>query len=250
MRYKLIITYDGKNYSGWQKQKNCNSIQDKIETALEILLKVKPNVVASGRTDAGVSALAQVAHFDMLEEDVKTSKACKIIENKRKFINSLNGILPSDIKVLACEETDIHARFSAKEKTYLYRLYKSNIELPLKFKRLRVDENIDVPSIKKCAKCLVGTHDYKNFCASNSDVDSTVRSIYSIKIIENNNDIDIYVTGNGFLYKMVRNIVGLLLKAGNKKISRKEFKNYAFGCCEKKFTAPPENLYLYNVKYK
>jgi len=240
MRYLLTITYDGKNYAGWQKQLNTKTIQGEIENALKILLKEDVNLVGSGRTDAGVSALGQVAHFDT---DSK-------IENLNKFVYSLNGILPNDIKVLSIKETELHARFSAKKKTYLYKMYKSNIDLPLKHKSLRIDENVDIALMKECANLLVGEKDFKNFCASGSEVESTIRTVHSIEIVETKENIEFYITGNGFLYKMVRNIVGLLLEVGGGKISKEEFLEFAFGDkVVSKKTVPGFALCLFELEY-
>ena len=242
MRYLLTITYDGGNYAGWQKQVNEKTIQGELENALKILLKEDVNLVGSGRTDSGVSALCQVAHFDT---SVK-------IENFSKFVYSLNGILEKDIKVLDMKETDLHARFSAKKKTYLYKMYKSNIDLPLKHKSLRIDENTNVEEMKECLSYLAGEHDFKNFCSSGSEVENTVRKIFNTKFVEDydNNDIKIYITGNGFLYKMVRNIVGLLLEVGKGKITKQEFLDIAFGDnVVNKKTAPAFALCLYKVEY-
>lgn len=240
MRYLLTITYDGENYAGWQKQLKEKTVQGEIENALKILLKEEVNVIGSGRTDAKVSALGQMAHFDT---NVK-------IDNLSKFVYSLNGILENDIKILDIKETDLHARFSAKKKTYLYKMYKSDIDLPLKHKSLRIDENINVKLMVHCGKLLIGEHDFKNFCASGSEVESTVRTVYSVDIVENKEDIEFYITGNGFLYKMVRNIVGLLLEVGSGKISKEEFLTVAFG--DKKFskkTVPGFALCLFELEY-
>lgn len=241
MRYILTIQYNGEKYAGWQVQPHHTTIQGEIERAIEIATKCKVNLIGSGRTDAGVNAVGQVAHFDIDQE----------IKNQNKFVYSLNGILDNDIKILSIQKSDIHARFSAKKKTYMYKMYKSNIDLPLKFKSLRVDENIDFDKMKRCAKLLIGKHDFKNFCASNSSVDSTIRHIYSCKFLCKDDDINFFITGNGFLYKMVRNIVGLLLEVGKGKLQEKDFCEYAFGSmCNQKFTAPAQNLYLYCVKYQ
>lgn len=234
----MTIEYNGEKYSGWQIQPNKRTIQGEIEHAIEIATKVKTNVIASGRTDAGVNALGQVAHFDI---DQKL--------NTKKLAYSLNGILDDNIKILSIEESDIHARFSAKKKTYLYKMYLSNIDHPLKFKSLRIDENINIEKMKKCAKMLIGNHDFKNFCASGGGAETTTRKIFSCKFKRGGNDLEFFVTGNGFLYKMVRNIVGLLLQVGQGKIDEKEFSEYAFGDKKMKWTAPSQNLYLYSVKY-
>jgi len=240
MRYLLTISYKGEKFCGWQKQKNGNSIQEELENALKILLKEDVLIVGSGRTDAKVNAYKQKAHFDCEKE----------IGNISRFLYSLNSILPSDIKVLEMQETDLHARFSAKNKTYLYKMYKSEIELPLKNLELRIDADIDVNSMKECAKKLVGEHDFKNFCATGSEVETTVRTIYSLDIFEKGQDVQLFVSGNGFLYKMVRNIVGLLLEVGKGKVALKDFEEVAFG--NKKIvkkTAPPQALYLFDVVY-
>ncbi len=234
----MTIEYNGEKYSGWQIQPNKKTIQGEIEHAIEVATKTKTNVIASGRTDAGVNALGQVAHFD-IDKKIDT----------QKLAYSLNGILDNDIKILNIEESDIHARFSAKRKTYLYKMYLSNIDRPLKFKSLRIDENIDIDKMKNCAKLLVGKHDFKNFCASNSGAETTTRRIYSCKFKKTGCDLEFFVTGNGFLYKMVRNIVGLLLQVGQGKINEKEFEEYAFGDKKMKWTAPSQNLYLLDVKY-
>lgn len=241
MRYLLTITYNGEGFCGWQKQKNGRSIQEEIESALFVLLKEKVNLVASGRTDAKVNAYKQKAHFD-----------CEtVVKNISRFLYSLNSILPKEVKVLEMEESELHARFSAKNKTYLYKMYKSEVELPFKNLELRVDKDVDVELMQKCAQFLVGEHDFKNFCASGSEIESTVRTIYSLDIIEHGQDVELYVCGNGFLYKMVRNIVGLLLEVGKGKISIDEFKDFAFGDkIVAKKTAPPYALYLYDVVYR
>ena len=236
MRYLLTITYDGENFCGWQRQNNARTVQQEIENALEILTKQKTTIVGSGRTDAGVNAYKQVAHFD----------SEYVINDYKKFVYSLNGILPPDIKIIDIIQTELHARFSAKKKTYLYRLYKSNFLHPLKPKALRVDENLDVEIMKECAKMLEGEHDFKNITCVGSEVESTIRTIFSIEIKQKDQDIDIF----GFLYKMVRNIVGLLINVGYKKISKQEFYNLAFESdYTNKQTAPANALYLYNVEY-
>lgn len=258
MRYLIQICYDGANFSGWQTQPNKRTVQSELEKALSIILKQEISLVGSGRTDAKVNALNQMAHFDI---DRPLNNVVKIKENNltqkeqkdkiySKFLHSLNGILPADVKVLNVREAQIHARFSAKKKTYMYCLYKSNCDLPFKEKSLRIDDSIDVKLMMKASKVLLGKHDFKNFCASNSDVKDTTRVIYSIKFKKIKNDIFMFITGNGFLYKMVRNVVGILLEVGRKKISLKDFKTHIFD--ENYFvnkTAKPDALFLYEVKY-
>ena len=239
MKYLLTITYDGTNFAGFQKQKKGErTIQEELEKALKILLKQDINVVASGRTDSGVHAYNQVCHIE-----------CDEIDNFYKFVRSMNGILPADVKVKSIKETKLHARFSAKRKTYLYKMYISDIDLPLYDNFTRLPSSISIEDMKKASSVLIGEHDFANFCASGSEVQSTVRTIYSINWKKVGEELHFLITGNGFLYKMVRNIIGLLIELGKGKITSLQFKEYAFGSGDKKFTAPAKALYLYNVKY-
>ncbi len=239
MKYLLVISYDGTKFAGFQRQKKGErTIQEELEKALKILLKQDINVVASGRTDSGVHAYNQVCHIE-----------CDEITNFYKFVRSMNGILPDDVKVKDIKQTNLHARFSAKRKTYLYKMYVSDIDLPLYDNFLRVPTDIDLKNMKDASQLLIGEHDFTNFCASGSDVQSTIRTIYSIKWKKVGEELHFYITGNGFLYKMVRNIVGLLVELGKGKITFEQFKDYTFGNLNKRFTAPAKALYLYNVKY-
>lgn len=239
MRYLMIVQYNGQNYNGFQKQKNGeNTIQDQLERAVKLILKIETNCVPSGRTDAKVSAFMQPVHFDTVD-----------LLDKEKFLRSINGILPEDIKVLSVTETMRHARFSAKNKTYCYKMYVSNIDLPLYSNALRICPNLDFKAMRKFLKIIVGIHDFKGFQASGSKTETTIRTIYSAKLKKENQYLNLYVTGNGFLYKMVRNIVGTMLKVGEGKLSLKELKNTLFTTFKATNTAKPEFLYLMNVKY-
>lgn len=239
MRYLMIVQYNGLNYNGFQKQKNGeNTIQDQLERAVKIILKTDTNCVPSGRTDAKVSAFMQPIHFDTIDAI-----------DKQKFLRSINGILPEDIRVLSITETMIHARFTAKNKTYCYKMYVSNIDLPLYNNALKISPNLDFKAMKKFLKLLVGTHDFKGFMASGSKAETTVRKIFSAKLKKENQYLNFYVTGNGFLYKMVRNIVGTMLKVGEHKLDLKELKNTLFTTFKATNTAKPEHLYLMKVVY-
>ena len=239
MKYLLIISYNGTNFAGFQKQsKGERTIQQELEKAIKIILKQDVNVVASGRTDSGVHAYNQVCHIE-----------CDAIKDLYKFVRSMNGVLPEDIKVKSVKETKLHARFSAKRKTYLYKMYVSDIDLPLYDNFLRLPTSINFEYMKEASELLIGEHDFANFCASGSEVQSTVRTIYNIKWKKVGEELHFYITGNGFLYKMVRNIIGLLIELGKGKINYQMFKDYAFGSLNKKFTAPAKALYLYDVKY-
>ena len=239
MRYLILVSYDGKNYQGYQKQPNVKTIQETLENSIKIITKEETNCVASGRTDAGVSAYSQPVHFELNKEI-----------DKHKFLYSLNGVLPADIKVLSITETDLHARFSAKKKTYLYKMYTSNIEQPLYNDALQISPNLNFKDMKKFLKLICGTHDFIGFRASRAENDSTVRTIYNAKLTKSGAYLYFTITGNGFLYKMVRNIVGTMLKIGEGKISLKELKQTIFKTYKCTNTAKPEYLYLLNVFYK
>ena len=238
MRYLLLVTYNGKNYSGYQIQPNATTIQQTLENAIKTITKQPVTCVASGRTDAGVSAFCQPVHFDIEKE-----------LNEQKFLYSLNGILPEDIKVLSIKQTNLHARFSAIRKTYLYKMYASNIEQPLMNDALQISPNLNFNNMKRFLKLLVGTHDFAGFRASGSETESSVRTIYSAKLKKQGNYLYFTITGNGFLYKMVRNIVGTMLKIGESKLNLQEIKPTLFKSFKATHTAKPEFLYLLNVEY-
>ena len=238
MRYLMIVQYNGLNYNGFQKQNNGNTIQNHLENALKTVLKEDIVCIGSGRTDAKVSAYFQPVHFD-----------CTKAINTEKTLYSLNGILPNNIKILSLIETNLHARFDAKKKTYVYKMYVSNMELPLYDKALRIPTNYNFKAMKKFIKMLGGTHNFEGFKASGSEVENNIRIIYNTKLKREGNYLNFYITGNGFLYKMVRNIVGTMLKIGEGKINLKELKNTLFSTYKATNTAKPEFLYLYNVAY-
>ncbi len=238
MRYLMIVQYNGLNYSGFQKQKNGNTIQDYLERALKTITKQELSCIGSGRTDAKVSAFIQPVHFD-IEETIDT----------KKVLNSLNGILPEDIKVLSLIESNLHARFDAKQKTYCYKMYVSNIDLPLYKNALRISPNLNFKAMKSFLKLIKGTHDFASFRSSGSETETSVRTIYSAKLKKENQYLNFYITGNGFLYKMVRNIVGTMLKIGEGKINLKDIKSTLFTTFKAIHTAKPDFLYLMNVEY-
>jgi len=234
----MIVQYNGLNYNGFQKQNNKNTIQDKLEEALSTILKEQIQCTGSGRTDAKVNAYFQPVHFDA-EKEINT----------QKVLFSLNGILPNDIKVLSLVESNLHARFDAKNKTYCYKMYASNVDLPLYNNALKISPDLNFKEMKKFLKQITGTHDFKCFMASGSSIESTVRTVYKAKLIKSGKHLNLYITGNGFLYKMVRNIVGTMLKIGEGKLNLKEIKPTLFSTFKAVHTAKPEFLYLYNVEY-
>jgi len=214
MRIKLTVSYDGTNYSGWQVQPNAVTVQQKLEEAVFNATGETVRVTGSGRTDAGVHAVMQIAHFD-------TNSTIP----PERFFKALNVHLPIDIKVLKSEavSSDFHAVTSAKKKTYAYSFYLSETERPLKDRyAVKLDRAPDFKLMNECAKIFIGEHDFKAFCSSGSGAKTTVREIYDLKVTEVDGDIKLIVTGNGFLYNMVRIIAGTLLKVGYGEITEKE----------------------------
>ena len=213
MRVALVIQYDGKNFCGWQIQPNVRTVQETVEKALYELTGQNCPVTASGRTDSGVHAFCQVAHFD-----------CESTIPAQNYARALNVILPSDVKIVKSMKApnDFHARFSAKKKTYRYTFYLSDVELPLFEPYATRITRAHINNMKEGAKRLVGEHDFRCFLASNSSVKDTVRTIYSCKVTKSKNLIYIDVCGNGFLYNMVRTIAGTLLFVGEGKLEPKD----------------------------
>jgi tRNA pseudouridine38-40 synthase len=243
MRVVLIVEYDGTDYCGWQCQPNGLSVQEVMENCFFEATGEKTVLTASGRTDSGVHALGQVVHFDTALEQPAES-----------FKHVFNAVLPPDIKVRQSFEVakNFHARYSAKKKTYVYRTYISPIELPLKRRfAAQIFGKIDMDKMLSAKKLIEGTHDFAAFCASGSSAKSTIRTVFSIDIERRGDDIDFYVSGNGFLYNMVRIIVGTLLAVGYGKISESDVANaISFG--ERKNlgkTMPACGLTLCRVEY-
>ena len=210
MRIALTISYDGTNFCGWQVQPNGRTVQDQIENAVEKVTGQRVRVTGSGRTDAGVHAKGQVAHF--------TLDGCSV--PPERFYLALNVHLPEDVRVLDSKAVadDFDACRTAKKKTYKYSLYQSNTELPLKERyAVKLDTAVDVEKMRSASKLFIGEHDFKSFCASGSSVKTTVRTIYQLDIDNVDKDLTFTITGNGFLYNMVRIIVGTLIKVGEGK---------------------------------
>ncbi|MBE7085158.1 MAG: tRNA pseudouridine(38-40) synthase TruA [Clostridiales bacterium] len=248
MRYVLKIAYDGTDFAGWQSQKNGKTVQEALETALFTALGQKLKVTASGRTDAGVHSAGQVCHFD----------GEGITVPPEKMPDCLNRFLPSSVRVLqgVGAEEEFDANRSAKRKTYRYRLYVSEREMPLLERyAVRIENAPTVDVLQAYAKLLEGEHDYKAFCASGSAVKTTVRTVYEVEIKESEEYgirvIEMFVTGNGFLYNMVRTMAGELLDLANGKRTKESlFSAYETG--ERGLlgkTMPAKGLSLMRVEY-
>ena len=210
MRYKLIVSYIGTNYSGFQIQNNKKTIQQILQDILSKVCQLQITVIASGRTDAGVSAISQVCHFD-------TSKEI----NEKKCLSYSNSLLPKDIRILSIEKVDdnFHARYNAKQKTYDYFFYVGMENSVYESFATHVGINLDIQEMINACQFIIGEHDFSCFCASNTNVKDKVRIIYDCKIIEVDEHLyKLEITGNGFLYNMVRIIVGTLVMVGQKKL--------------------------------
>lgn len=249
----LTISYCGTNFSGWQVQPNKRTVQGEIERALKKLFNSECDVVGSGRTDAGVHALNAKANVLLPKEF--TIKNFYNAETKfDKLLLVLNCYLPQDVRILKIKQVSakFNARKSAKKKTYLYKIQNSGIASPFDYDRVYFfNKELDVDKMQQASNHLIGEHDFSSFCSSNTSVNSFVRTIYDIKIYKKSNIINFEITGNGFLYNMVRIIVGTLIDVGTNKIPPEKIK-FILEEKDRKLagkTAPSLALYLKNVKY-
>ncbi|KIL50701.1 tRNA pseudouridine synthase A [Jeotgalibacillus alimentarius] len=205
--YKLTIQYDGGRYKGWQRLGNSdNTIQGKIENVLTELAGEKIEIIGSGRTDAGVHALSQIANFKMRKEATED-----------EVMKYLNRYLPHDISVTDVKlmHDRFHSRYNAKDKTYLYKIWNEQYTHPFMRKySMHVDEKLDIEKMKDASQHFLGKHDFTSYSNAKSKKKSMVREIYSLEMSEDAGFIEISIRGNGFLYNMVRKIVGSLIEVG------------------------------------
>lgn len=256
-RLKIIVAYDGAPFAGWQSQSHRNTVQDHLERAFERVTGAAVRVHGAGRTDAGVHALAQCAHADVL----------KFLPADR-WVAALNALLPSAIRVLRCRyvSEDFHARLSAKGKIYRYRIWTTSVLLPFEYHRAwHVARPLDLRILKSAAKLFVGTHDFGGFAANRGksgrrgDTDSsrgepetsTVRTINSVRVRQKGPCVTIEFDGDGFLYKMVRLIVGALVKCalGKMRIEEITSRLHSGKVGSARFAAPAGGLFLVRVRY-
>ena len=243
MRYKIEFSYDGSNFNGYQKQPKLRTVEGCLEEAISYLNKqTKTKVYSSGRTDKGVHAISQVAHFDL-----------SIKNSLDKIKRGLNSNLPDDIHVISVKEVsdDFHARYSVKKKEYVYKINVGEYN-PIERKYVyQYNKKLDIDSMKKAIKDFEGEHDFTSFVPLEDLKDNPIRTIYKTDIKVKKDIIEISFIGNGFMKYQVRNMVGLLITIGehkkeitdvekviNNKNRRKKFK-----------TAAPEGLYLKKVWY-
>src|SRR6476469_8349695 len=243
-RLKLIVAYDGAPFAGWQSQSHRNTMQDHLERAFERVTGEAVRVHGAGRTDAGVHALAQCAHVDV----------SKFLPADR-WIKALNALLPSAIRVLRCRSVshDFHARLSAKGKIYRYRIWNAPVLPPFEYRRAwSITEPLDLKILKSAAKHFVGTREFAAFAANRGKPEpSTIRTINSARVRKKGPCVSIEFDGNGFLYKMVRLMVGALVQCALRKMRIDEITSrLRSGKIESaRFTAAAEGLYLVRVRY-
>ncbi len=243
-RLLLKLQYDGTNYHGWQIQTNAVTVQEVLQNTLRDLTGNRvENITGCSRTDSGVHANAFYCHFDT---------ECGI--SPAQFVRALNAKLPSDISALHCCQVDpqFHARYSAKGKQYKYKFYHSAVRDPFRDAyALRLDKPLDLSLLNAAAAQFIGTHDFEAFCASGSSVQDTVRTITKCEFTHDGDETVFTVEGDGFLYNMVRIMVGTLLEIQADKIPAEKIaeilSNKDRSAAGK--TAPPHALYLNQVYY-
>lgn len=239
--YKLTIQYDGTNYSGWQIQTNANSIQQEITRAINIILKEEVNLIGSGRTDAGVHAIGQVANF-------RTEKEIDLY----KFQYSLNSILPEDISILSIQKVveRFHSRFDAKKRTYLYLI--SQFKSPF-FKKYSYyyPQQLNTERLNEISNLFIGKKNFSAFCKKQSDVENKICNVNEISWFKQYDLVVFKIGADRFLHGMVRAIIGTLLNA-EKKENSEEYIKQIFDS-ENRETAgeavPAKGLFLYKVEY-
>ena len=243
-RIKLTIAYDGTNYCGWQIQPNGITIEEVLNKTLSKMLEEDILIIGASRTDSGVHAMGNVAVFD-------TNTTIP----PEKIAVALNQRLPEDIVITKSEEVplDFHPRYCDCSKTYEYHII--NTRIPIPTKRLTnyfVSYVLDINKMRQAASYLVGEHDFVSFCNVRTDVENTVRTITALDLIENGDEITIRITGNGFLYNMVRIIVGTLIRVGRGFYEPERVKEILEAKDRKAagVTAPAHGLFLMEINYK
>lgn len=240
---KLIIEYDGTNYGGWQKQKNNRTIQEEIEKAIYKVTSEEVELKGSSRTDSGVHARGMVANFNT---DSRIPG--------EKFRGAINSKLPDDIAIIKSEEVDkeFHARYLSKGKTYSYTIVNRYEKVAMDRNYVyHVKDNLNIDDMKKACTYFIGKHDFKAFKTTGSSVKTSVRTISELYIEANEDKLKIFITADGFLYNMVRIIVGTLIEVGKGKIKPKAIESIINECERSKSgpCVPPNGLVLEEVYY-
>ena len=245
--YKLTLAYDGTDYSGWQVQLNGTAVQEIVERAVERIFGEKARVHGSGRTDAGVHALGQVAHFQVPKAKAKIPPA--------SLRGALNGALPRDVRVLKVERAaaDFHARFEAHEKTYRYQIFCGDVMDPfLRRWAAHSPHRLDVGAMRRAARVLAGRHDFAAFAANpRREQETTVRTLKRLSVARRGKLVTITAVADGFLYKMVRSLAGALLRVGTGKLTVADIERILKSKTRtaRVETAPPQGLFLVKVRY-
>lgn len=243
-RYKVTIAYDGTDYFGWQIQPNNVSVQGTIENALFKLSGERIKVHGSGRTDQGVHARAQAAHFDI--DKSFTEKA---------LTRAMNAVLPEDIRILNSQKVSrtFHARKDAKNKEYRYFIWNNEVMPPcLRKYRTHIRTALDIDAMQEAAASLVGLHDFSSFCSKRyAEEEDFVRNLLTLNVKKKGNEIVVTARSEGFLYKMVRSITGYLLNVGKGKVRPAQTSKVLAGRKRTQHvqTARPEGLFLWKVTY-
>jgi len=242
-RLKCIVAYDGTDYSGFQVQPDQITVQGEIEAAIGRITGEVIQIAGSGRTDAGVHARGQVFHFDTTSN---------IPQDKWRFV--LNNQLPDSIVVHSVEEVDssFHARFDVKEKEYRYCI--DNGDIPDIFRHRYADHirsKLDSDRMNQAASYLIGEHDFTSFCSAKTFVEDKVRTVYDVRVVRDGSFVWVICRGNGFLYNMVRIIVGTLVEVGQGKRTPEEMAMILQACDREKAgkTAPAKGLTMWQVIY-
>jgi tRNA pseudouridine38-40 synthase len=244
-RLKMIVAYDGKGFAGWQSQSHRNTIQDHIERAFERIGGKRVRIHGAGRTDAGVHALAQSAHVDLTDERFSAAR----------WTEALNALLPPAIRVLRCRyvSNDFHARLSAKGKVYRYRIWAGPVLPPFEYGRAwHVASTLDLGVMTTAAKHFVGTHDFAGFGANRGQREkSTIRTIYSVHVRRSGPCVTLDFDGDGFLYRMIRLIVGSLVKCALGKLRIEDLTERLSSAQAgmPRLAAPAAGLFLVRVRY-
>lgn len=242
-RIMLRVAYDGTNYVGWQKQPNGLAVEEVLNRALSELTGENIEVIGASRTDSGVHSMGNVAVFDT-ESRIPGDK----------FSYAVNQRLPEDIVVRESSEVaaDFHPRYASCKKTYEYRIYNANHPNPLNSRYTYfVHAKLDAEAMKQAAAYIVGEHDFASFCSQGAQVKTTVRTVYSLDILQNGEELIIRIRGNGFLYNMVRIVAGTLLQVGMKAYPPEHVKEIV-NLCDRTYagpTAPPQGLTLMKIEY-
>lgn len=242
--YKMIIKYEGTRFNGWQKQGNTrNTIQEKIETVLSQMAGEKIEIIGSGRTDAGAHAYGQVANFHMRK-----------LMAEGEILAFVNRNLPDDIAIVSVEKVNdrFHSRLNAKEKTYIYRIWNSEVSSVFERRLLYTSvEKLNTDEMEAAAKYFLGRHDFRSFCSNKRYKKSTEREIYSIELEKIGHEVRLTFCGNGFLYNMVRIMAGTIVQVGEGKIRADQIPSI-FAAKDREaagVTLPAQGLALVRVVY-